>query len=400
MKAPLFSATLIAATATALFAAAAPLETRPPVGQGQPAFPGQTRAPAVVTNQKIAVDHVVAGLSHPWGMAFLPDGRLLVTERAGRLRILGRDGVLSAPVAGLPAVEAKSQGGLLDVALDPKFKKTGLVYWTYAETREGGNGTAIARGRLVDGPAPRLEDVKVIFRMEPTFDSGGHFGSRLAFARDGSLFVTFGERFFPASRVRAQTLDNDFGKVIRIRSDGAIPADNPFVKTPGARGEIWSYGHRNPQGAAIHPRTGRLWVSEHGPKGGDEINVARPGANYGWPVITYGRDYDNAVIGEGVTAKPGMEQPVYYWDPVIAASGMTFYEGAAFPAWRGDLLVAGLGGRQISRLKLDGERVVGEERLLADLGKRIRDVAVGPDGFVYALTDEEDGEVLRLRPAT
>jgi glucose/arabinose dehydrogenase len=375
------------------------VETRDPVGQGaHPAFAGQTRAPAVATKAAYTVERVAGGLSHPWSLAFLPDGRMLVTERPGRLRILGRDGAKSEPVQGLPPVDARSQGGLLDVVLAPDFARSGMIYWSYAEPREGGNGTAVARGRLVDGPQPRVEGVQVIFRQMPTFESAAHFGGRLVWARDGTLFVTLGERSALGGRRQAQDLGSHLGKIVRINADGSVPADNPFVGRAGVRPEIFSLGNRNVQGAALHPTTGELWEAEHGPKGGDEVNVIRAGRDYGWPTITYGKEYSGATIGEGLTAKAGMEQPVYYWDPVIATSGLAFYTGKAFPEWSGNLLVGGLGGKHLARLVLNGERVVGEERLLADRGKRIRDVRVGPDGFVYVVTDEDEGEVLRIRP--
>jgi len=375
-----------------------PVETGPPNAPDQkPAFPGQTRAPETKANVAYTVETLATGLDHPWSLAFLPDGAKLVTERAGRLRVLGADGKLSPAVAGLPAVFAEGQGGLLDVALDPNHATNGLIYWTYAEPRTGGNGTTAARGKLVLGAAPRLEDVQVIWRQMPTMDSALHFGGRLAFARDGALFVTTGERSIPAGRMQAQHLDAALGKVVRIRPDGAIPADNPYVGNPQAKPEIWSMGHRNIQGAAINPWTGQLWTAEHGAKGGDEINIPKAGKDHGWPTITYGEDYSGKPIGEGITQKAGMEQPIYYWDPVIAPSGLAFYNADLFPAWKGSLLVGGLKGYLV-RLTLKGDAVVGEERLLSELNARIRDVRVGPDGAVYVLTDEDDGRVLKITP--
>ncbi|HSK01658.1 MAG TPA: PQQ-dependent sugar dehydrogenase [Kofleriaceae bacterium] len=377
-----------------------PVETKSPSAPGQePAFPGQTRAPFQRSGVAFDVQVVAKGLDHPWSVAFLPDRAMLVTERPGRLRIVGPEGKLSAPVAGLPRVDARNQGGLLDVVLDPKFAENRLIYWSYAEPREGGNGTAVARGRLVRDEAPRVEAVQVIWRQQPTLDSTMHFGSRLVFARDGTLFVTTGERSILPGRRQARQLDSALGKIIRIRPDGSIPEDNPFAGKPGALPEIWSYGHRNIQAAALHPETGELWVVDHGPRGGDEINVAERGKDYGWPAVTYGIEYSGGKIGEGITARAGTEQPIYYWDPVIAPSGMAFYDADLFPAWRGSLFVGGLAGKHVARLALEDRRVVGEERLVADRA-RFRDVRVGPEGALYLLTDEEDGELLRLVPAT
>jgi aldose sugar dehydrogenase len=332
------------------------------------------------------------GLENPWGLAFLPDGRMLVTERPGRLRIVAADGTLSSPVAGVPKVFARGQGGLLDVALDPHYADNGVIYLSYAEPGPSGGGTAVARARL---NGDRLEELSVIFRQEPKRNAGQHFGSRLVFARDGTLFVTTGDR---GKRDEAQNLGVHLGKLIRINTDGSVPDDNPFIGTDDARREIWSYGHRNIQGAALHPETGEIWTIEHGARGGDELNTPQAGKNYGWPVITYGIDYSGASIGEG-TEKPGMEQPLYYWDPSIAPSGMAFYTGSAFPAWRGNLFVGALGFELLVRLELDGKKVLHEERLLEDLGERIRDVRQGPDGLLYLLTDETDGRILRLSPA-
>jgi len=382
----------------ALAGAQPPVETGPPNAPDQkPAFPGQTRAPETKANVAYKVETLAKGLDHPWSLAFLPDGGKLVTERAGRLRVLGADGKLSPAVTGLPAVFAEGQGGLLDVALDPNYATNSLIYWTYAEPRAGGNGTTAARGKLVLGAAPKLENVQVIWRQLPTLDSALHFGGRLAFARDGALFVTTGERSILEGRMQAQHLDAALGKVVRIRPDGSIPADNPYVGNPQAKPEIWSMGHRNIQGAAINPWTGQLWTAEHGAKGGDEINIPKAGKDHGWPTITYGEDYSGKPIGEGITQHASMEQPIYYWDPVIAPSGLAFYDADLFPAWKGSLLVGGLKGYLV-RLTLKGDTVVGEERLLSDLNARIRDVRVGPDGAVYVVTDEDDGRVLKLTP--
>jgi glucose/arabinose dehydrogenase len=379
------------------------VETRPPNGAGQsPAFPGQTRAPERTLHVAFDVVTVAEGLQHPWGMAFLPAGRMLVTERPGRLRIVGADGKLSEPVAGLPPVDARGQGGLLDVAVDPGFASNRLIYWSYAEPRGvGGNNTAVARGRLVDDAAPRVESVQVIFHQAPSLNSQQHFGSRLVFGRDGALFITLGERSITEGRMQAQRMDGLLGKIVRINTDGSIPGDNPFVGKEGVRPEIWSFGHRNIQAATLHPTTGELWEVEHGARGGDEINIVRKGKDYGWPTIAYGVEYSGAPITGGITAKDGMEQPRYYWDPVIAPSGMTFYTGALFPAWRGSLFVGGLASTHLVRLTVDGERIVGEERLLTDLQprrERIRDIRQGPDGALYVLTDSAPGRMLKLVP--
>lgn len=392
------------------------VETQPPNARGQkPAFPGQTRAPAVHANVPFKTRTIAQGLEHPWSMAFLPDGQILVTERPGRMRVIGADGAISAPITGVPTVDAVGQGGLFDVVLDPAFATSGRIYFTYAERRDGGNGTTLARARLVREAKPaRLENVEVMWRQQPAFESNAHFGGRIVFARDTpraasakspgaadaevSLFVTTGERFTPESRVRAQSLDNAFGKVIRIRPDGSIPNDNPFVRRSDVRSEVYSYGHRNIQAAALHPETTKLWVIEHGARGGDEVNIIEPGKNYGWPVITYGIDYSGKSIGDGVTARKAMEQPRYYWDPSIAPSGAAFYTGSRYPGWRGNLFVGALAGRHVARLVTAGDRIVGEERLLVDRA-RFRDVRVGPDGLLYLLTDEANGEIIRLDPA-
>jgi glucose/arabinose dehydrogenase len=357
--------------------------------------PSGARAPDAVVRSEQATFRVVpvaSGLEHPWGMAFLPDGSVLVTERPGRLRRV-RDGVLDPePIEGVPEVYASGQGGLLDVALDPAFASNRTIYLSYAAEGDGGNSTRVARARLGDG---RLEDLEVIFIALPLVPSSKHFGSRLAFDPEGLLFITVGER---GQGERAQDLGDHNGSVIRLYPDGSVPEDNPFVGTAGARPEIFSYGHRNPQGLAIHPQTGIPWLHEHGARGGDEVNVVRPGVNYGWPVITYGIDYSGAPIGEG-THKDGMAQPIHYWVPSIAPSGMAFYDGQAFPEWQGDLFVGALRAELLVRLELDGERVVEEERLLEGALGRIRDVAVGPDGYLYLLTDESNGGLYRLEPA-
>lgn len=344
----------------------------------------------------LLVETAASGLEHPWGLAFLPDGRMLVTERPGRLRIVAANGQLSQPLGGLPRVWARGQGGLLDVAVDPAFAENRFVYVSYAEPREGGGAaTAVARARL-NAAGTGFEPAQVIFRQQPTGTTGRHFGSRLVFARDGNLFITTGDR--GNREMSAQDPDTHIGKVLRIRPDGSTPPDNPFVGQAGKRPEIWSLGHRNAQGAFLHPRTGELWTIEHGSRGGDEINIPRKGRNYGWPVITYGVDYSGAKIGEG-TSKPGLEQPIHYWDPSIAPSGALFYTGDRYRGWQGSVFTGGLVSTMLLRLTVDGERVTGQERLMRGLGERIRDVRQGPDGLIYLLTDSPEGRVLRLRPA-
>ena len=340
---------------------------------------------------RFRVQVAASGLDHPWALAFLPEGRMLVTERPGRMRIVARDGGLSAPLAGVPQVAAQGQGGLLDVVTDREFGANRTIYFCYSEPGEGGAGMAVARARLGE---KALEEVRVIFRQQPKARGGAHFGCRIVQSRDGLLFITAGERY---QRDRAQELSVHLGKVIRIRTDGSVPPDNPFVNRAGALPEIWSYGHRNPQGAALHPVTGALWVHEHGARGGDEINIPEAGKNYGWPVITHGIDYSGAPIGIGKSA-PGMEQPRYFWVPSIAPSGMVFYSGDAFPAWKGNLFVGALAGQRLVRLELDGVAVKHEERLLGELSERIRDVRAGPDGLIYVLTDSSSGRILRIEP--
>ena len=358
-----------------------------------PAWAAQTDAPTAPQSD-VMVETVAEGLIHPWAIAFLPDGRMLVTERPGRMRLVNMEGQVTAPLEGVPKVFAQGQGGLLDVALAPDFQSSGTIYFSYAEPREGGrNGTAVARARLVEGDdRPRLEDVQIIFRQQPSYRADVHFGSRIVVAPDGKLFITLGERF---QMQYAQDLSRHWGKVVRINPDGSVPEDNPFVEREGARPEIWSYGHRNPQAAGLHPETGELWIVDHGPRGGDEVNVVRKGLNYGWPVINYGRHYSGQDIPE---KREGMEQPLYYWDPSIAPSGMTFYTADRAPQWRGNLFVGALAGRHLARLVLDGEEVTAEEQLLKDLNERIRDVRQGPDGAIYVATDSPNGRILRVTP--
>lgn len=333
------------------------------------------------------------GLERPWGLAFLPDGATLVTERPGRLRRVEADGRLGPPIAGAPTTQARGQGGLLDVALDPDFIVNRWVYLAYAEAGADGIATAVARGRLEGN---RLVATQPLFRQRPAAQGGFHFGARLVFGRDRTLFVGLGDR---GDRDRAQDLSTTLGKVIRINRDGSIPADNPFVRRSDVAPEIWSYGHRNIQGAFLHPNTGALWTVEHGAKGGDEINIPLAGRNYGWPLITYGTDYDGAPIGVGA-AQAGMEQPIHYWDPSIAPSGMALYSGDLFPHWRGKLLIGSLKFGFVSLLTLDetGART-GEEQFLAQgLRQRVRDVRQGPDGAIWILTDADEGRILRIVP--
>jgi len=354
---------------------------------------GQAGLPPTV-NDQVQLTTIATGLEHPWSLVFLPDGRILVTERPGRLRYVTMKGEVSEPIAGLPAIFAVGQGGLLDVILDPDFGQNSTIYFSYAEpAADGTNGTAVAKARL---NGQRLDDVRVIFRQQPKFVSKHHFGSRLVFARDGNLFVTLGER--NSQRDLAQDLGTHLGKIVRITKDGGVPDGNPFVGREGALPEIWSYGHRNLQGATLHPMTGRLWTHEHGPQGGDEINLPEPGRNYGWPVISYGREYGSGLaIGEG-TAKAGMEQPLYYWVPSIATSGMTFYTGDVYPEWKGNLFVGATAAKLVARLEIGADgKVKAEERF--PVGERVRDIRQGPDGALYLVTDEDAGRLLRLTPA-
>jgi glucose/arabinose dehydrogenase len=343
------------------------------------------------------VETIARGLDHPWALAFLPDGKMLVTERPGRLRIVARDGSISPPVSGVPQVRASGLGGLHDVVLDRNFASNRTIYLCYAEPASGGGRTAMARARFTDGEAARLDDVKVIFRQEGPLSSGNHYGCRIVQGRDGNLWLTMGDHF--TYRDEAQNLANHLGKIVRVTPDGAVPRDNPFVGRNDAKPEIWSYGHRNAQGAAIHPTTGMLWEHEHGAKGGDEINIPQAGRNYGWPVISFGVNYDGTPVGSGKSEMPGMEQPIKYWVPSIAPSGMAFYDGALFPAWKGNLFVGALAGQMLVRLTLAGDKVTGEERLLGDLRERIRDVRAGPDGALYLVTDNNAGRILKVAPA-
>lgn len=373
-----------------------PVETRPANDPSQqPAVAGQTRAPGVTTQGTLTNNVIASGLENPWGLALLPDNNWLVTEKPGRLRIVSATGEVGAPIAGVPAVDAKGQGGLLDVILSPSFEQDRLIYFSYAQPREGGNGTAVSRARLSDD-GTKLENLQTIFQVAQTYDGDKHYGSSLAFGPDGKLYITIGERSDKPKRPDAQNLGTHHGKVIRINADGTVPQDNPFVGRDGALPQNYTYGHRNPQGIAIQPGTGAVWTIEHGTRGGDELNLIKPGNNYGWPVAAYGIEYSGQAIPGAVTAVEGTVQPVYYWDPVIAPGGMTFYQGQMFPEWNGNALIAGLGGKHLVRLVIENDKVVGEQRLLQGLGERIRDLAVARDGAVWVITDEEDGKLVRL----
>ena len=403
-----------AAATTGTTSQCAPLETRTANAPEQkPAFQGQTRACAVKSDAAFDVTVLAKGLNRPWAVEPLPNGDFLITEKPGRLRVVSAKGEVGQPIGGLlpvgsggvsaasgqgglPPITARGQGGLLDVALSPNFARDRTIFWSFSEQREGGSGTSVARGRLAEDRR-NLEEVRIIFRAMPTYNNGLHFGSRLAFGPDGMLYVTLGDRYDRPNRPKVQQLDNHLGKIIRINPDGSAPANNPFARRAGALPEIWDLGHRNIQSAAFDEQ-GRLWTVEHGAKGGDELNLIERGKNYGWPVVTYGEEYSCEAFAGAVTAREGYEQPVYYWDPVIAPSGMQFYTGDAFPAWRGSLFVGGLASQRLVRLVIKGNRVVGEEHLLTERGQRVRDVRQGPDGALYVVTDEADGELWKISP--
>ena len=378
-------------------AACTPLETREPNAPDQrPAFKGQNRACGLTSEAGFDVVVVAKGLENPWAVEPLPGGDLLVTEKPGRMRIVSAAGKLGRPIAGVPTVDARGQGGLLDVALSPAFGADRTIYWSYSEPRQGGNATSVARG-VLSADGQRLDSVNVIFRALPVYDGDKHFGSRLVFGPDGMLYVTLGERSDKPMRPQAQQPGSHMGKTLRIRPDGSAPDDNPFAGKAGARPEIWTLGHRSVQAAAFDPE-GRLWEIEHGTNGGDELNLVEKGKNYGWPLQAYGEEYSGEPIPDAVTALEGMEQPVYYWDPVIAPAGAQFYTGAAFPAWRNSLFVGSLKDKMLVRLMLENGRVTGEEHLLTDRGQRVRDVRQGPDGALYVVTDEKNGELWRIAP--
>jgi len=379
-----------------------PLERRlPEVADQKPAFPEQTRACELTDSVDFDVTVVAKGLKNPWAVEPLPDGSLLVTEKPGRMRIISASGVVGEPLAGIPAVDARGQGGLLDVELSPRFAVDRMIYWSFAEPRQGGNATSIARGTL-SADNRRVENVKVIYQTMPVYDGDKHFGSRLAFGPDGMLYVTLGERSDTPMRPQAQRLDSDLGKVLRLAADGSIPLDNPFAERTDARPAIWSLGHRNIQSAAFD-NEGQLWIVEHGTRGGDELNRVERGKNYGWPLQAYGKEYSgqlpiSSTAGSARTQVDGMEQPVYFWDPVIAPSGAQWYSGDAFPAWKNSLFVGDMKSGRLTRLTLTGNRVTGEQVMLEDRNQRVRDVRQGPDGALFVVTDESDGELWRITP--
>ena len=372
-----------------------PVEARSPNTNYQSAFPGQTRVPGMRTDFPFQVSILTERLESPWSVNSLPDGRLIVTQKAGSIAIVDSSGTVSPPITGFPPIESSGQGGLLDLALDPDFSSNRYLFFTFSEQLEQGSVTAVGRARLADDERS-VEEAVVLYRAMPANGRAAHYGSRLSFDKSGNLLITTGERQSASTRVKAQSLDNGYGKVLRISRDGQALADNPFVGRSDAMPEIYSYGHRNVQGLALHPETGDIWISEMGPRGGDELNRILPGKNYGWPVISYGIEYSGFKIGEGLTQKAGMEQPVYYWDPVLAPSGMTFYTSDSIPEWRGNLFIAGLAGQHIARIVLKSDRVVGEERLLDDENQRFRDVTQGADGAIYAVTDS--GRLYRIGP--
>ena len=374
-----------AATGTGDTTGAGPVETKPSEGGYKPAFPGQTRASAVNTKAPYTAKAIASDLKRPWGIAAMPDGRLLITEKGGTMRIATTGGQLSEPITGLPPVDDDGQGGLLDVALDPQFATNRTVYWSFSHpTGEGEkNLTAVGKGVLAQDEKT-IQNATVIYQATPSYDGDKHFGSRLVFDGDGNIFLSTGERSDLETRPQAQDKNSGLGKIIRITPTGQ-PAANGVVSS--SRPEIYSYGHRNPQGLAIHPETGALWESEMGPRGGDEINIISAGKNYGWPTIGYGIEYSGEKVGAGITQQAGMEQPIYYWDPVLSPSGMTFYTGTGMPEWKNNLFICGLNSKHIARIALEGQRVVGEERLLANEGQRFRAITQGTDGYLYAVTD-------------
>ena len=371
----------------------APVETKAPNTKYKPAFDGQTRIEAVKTKTAFEAKILSKELTKPWGITSLPDGRLLITEKVGTMRIATPSGNLSAPITGLPAVNDNGQGGLLGVTTDPAFAINRMIYWTFSENTSGGNLTSVAKGKLSDDEK-KIENITVIYRATPAYDGVLHYGSRILFDKTGNLIFSTGERSDKETRPQAQDINSGLGKIIRITTDGKPAPGNPFLNNSAARPELYSYGHRNVQGLAFHPVTGDLWEDEFGPRGGDELNLIQPGKNYGWPEITYGQEYSGQTIGEGITQKEGMEQPVYYWDPVISPSGMTFYSSDSIPEWKNNLFIGGLSSTHSARLVIENNKVVGEERLLASEGQRFRDITQGKDGALYAVTD--DGRLYRI----
>lgn len=369
------------------------VETNPPNTNYRPAFSGQTRVNGVTTSARYKVDVLTTSLANPWGITSLPDGRLLVTEKAGRMRIVTTAGIVGEPITGIPQVNPAGQGGLLGLCIDPNFASNRMVYWSFSEPSPAGNQTAVAKGSL-SADERALEGVTVIYRAGPAYAGVNHYGGRVVFDRLGNLLISTGERADPAPRQQAQSLNSGVGKIIRITTDGQPVAANPFAQQSGARPELYSIGHRNPQGLAIHPVSGEIWQSEHGPRGGDELNRVQAGANYGWPIITYGIDYNGRQMGEGIQQREGMEQPVYYWDPVVSPSGMTFYSGNRIPEWQNNLFIGCLSGMHIVRLVIENNQVTGEERLLTSERQRFRDLAQGPDGALFAITDS--GRLYRI----
>jgi aldose sugar dehydrogenase len=369
-----------------------PVETKSPNSNYKPAFAGQTRIAGVKTTTPYKVEKISEKLGPPFAIVAMPDGRLMVTIKSGHMEIHDANGALVKKITGLPDVVYSGQGGLLDMAFDPNFASNKIIYWSYSEKYQGGNLTAVAKGRLNEA-AGSVENVSVIFRATPATNSNLQYGSRLVFDKNGFLFVSIGEKYIPEARVQAQQLDSYLGKIVRITTDGKAAPGNPFIKDAGDKPEIYSYGHRNPDGLDINPETGGLWESEFGPRGGDEINLIQPGKNYGWPVITYGIDYSGEKMGDGIQQKAGMEQPVYYWDPVISPCGISFYKGDAIPEWKNNLFVSALSGQHLDRLVIKNNKIVGEERLLTDKNQRIRDVTY-MNNMLYAITD--DGVIYRI----
>jgi aldose sugar dehydrogenase len=372
------------------------MQSEPNAPDQKPAFKGQTRVCAITSDTNFDVAVITKGLELPWAVEPLPNGDLLITEKPGRLRIVSASGEVGQPITGLPPIDAGGQGGLLDVALSPDFSSDQMIYWSFTEPRTNGNATSVARGKL-SADRKKLEKVEIIFKAMPPFNNTMHFGSRLAFGPDGMLYITLGERSDMKIRPQAQHMDSHMGKTIRIMPDGKVPSDNPFVNQKDALPEIWSVGHRNIQSAAFD-QEGRYWIVEHGPKGGDEVNLIEKGKNYGWPLVSYGEEYSGEPIATAKTQREGFEQPVYYWDPVIAPSGAEFYTGNAFPEWRGNLFVGGLVVKSLVRLQIENNRVTGEEHLLTDRDQRIRDVRQGPDGALYVVTDQKNGELWKITP--